>query len=90
MGFSGNKLLASAYSLHKVNVPRLPTGFHSSLLLTRNKQNKKEIEINRIGTLARTSGLSISRAFFVESLVKGVTFSVFRDIFKKANIGLTY
>ena len=83
-------MLASAYSLHNVNVPQLPTGFHSSLLLTRKKQNKTEIEINRIGTLARTSGLSISQAFFVESLVKGVTFSVFRDIFKKANIGLTY
>ena len=34
--------------------------------------------------------MSISLAFFVESPVKGVTFSVFRDNFTKANIGLTY
>ena len=34
--------------------------------------------------------MSISFTFFVESLAKGVTFSVLRDSFTKANIGLTY
>ena len=55
------------------------------------KQNKTELVINRINTLACASGfVNFINFFFLESLAKEVTFSVFRDSFTKPNIGLTY